>query len=155
MQVKLLALDPGERRVGVAVSDPTGLIATPLAVIQRTSKAADFRQILGLIREQQAEALIVGHPLNADGSAGPQARRAERYAAALAEALRDEELDLPIILWDEHGSTLRAREAMIASGRGPKDRRERVDAVAAAIILQDYLDVQRPPSAPLLHPEDE
>lgn len=153
--MKLLALDPGERRVGVAVSDPTGLIATPLAVIRRTSKAADFHQILGLIREQQAEGLVVGHPLNADGSAGPQARRAERYAAALSEALNDEGLELPLVLWDEHGSTLRAREAMIASGRGPQDRRERVDAVAAAIILQDYLDVQRPPSAPPLHPEDE
>lgn len=155
MQVKLLALDPGERRVGVAVSDPTGLIATPLTVIRRTSKAADFRQIFELLREQQAEALIVGHPLNADGSAGPQARRAARYAAALAEALRDEGLELPLILWDEHGSTQRAREAMIASGRGPRDRRERVDAVAAAIILQDYLDVQRPPPAPPLLPDDE
>lgn len=146
--MKLLALDVGERRIGVAVSDPLGLIATPLTVIQRASKAADFRRMADLVREQGAEALVVGHPLHADGSAGPQAQRVARYALALEQALRDEGVDVPLLLWDEHGSTQRATEAMIASGRGMQDRRERIDAVAAAIILQDYLDVQRPPSAP-------
>lgn len=146
--MRLLALDVGERRVGVAVSDLLGLMATPLTVIVRSSKAADFRQIADLVREQRAEALVVGLPLNADGSAGPQAQRVERYAAALEQALRDEGLEVPLLLWDEYGSTLRAQEAMIASGRRAQNRRERVDAVAAAIILQDYLDVQRPPSAP-------
>lgn len=146
--MKLLALDLGERRIGVAVSDPMGLIATPLTVIHRTSKAADFRHMAGLVREHGAEGLVIGHPLNADGSAGPQARRAERYAAEMEDALRQQGVDLPLILWDEHGSTQRAQEAMIASGRGARDRRERIDAVAAAIILQDYLDVRRPPPAP-------
>lgn len=146
--MKLLALDLGERRIGVAVSDPMGLIATPLAVIHRTSKAADFRQVADLVREQQAAGLVIGHPLNADGSAGPQALRAERYAAEMEEALRRQGLDLPLILWDEHGSTQRAQETMIAAGRGARNRRERIDAVAAAIILQEYLDVQRPPPAP-------
>lgn len=145
---RLLALDVGERRIGVAVSDALGVIATPLTVIRRSSKAADFCRIAGLAREQQAGALVVGHPLNADGSAGPQAQRVERYAAALEQALRDEGLDLPLILWDEHGSTQRAQAAMIAAGRGARDRRERIDAAAAAIILQEYLDVQRPPVAP-------
>jgi putative Holliday junction resolvase len=146
--MSLLALDVGERRIGVAVSDLLGLIATPLAVITRSSKAADFRRIGDLVREQQAEKLVVGHPLNADGSAGPQARRIERYADALEQALHDEGLHMPLILWDEYGSTQQAREAMITSGRGTRNRREWVDAVAAAIILQEYLDVQRPPSAP-------
>jgi putative Holliday junction resolvase len=152
--MKSLALDVGERRIGVAVSDLLGLMATPLAVLVRSSKAADFRQIGDLIREQQVEALVVGHPLNADGSAGPQAQRVERYATALEEALRAEGLAIPLRLWDEYGSTVRAQKAMIASGRGARNRRERVDAVAAAIILQDYLDVQRPPSAPPI-PESE
>lgn len=146
--MKLLALDLGERRIGVAVSDPIGLIATPLTVVHRTSKAADFRQIADLLREQQAEGLVIGHPLNADGSAGPQALRVERYAAEMEEALRQQGLDLPFILWDEYGSTHRAQEAMIASGRGARNRRQRIDAAAAAIILQEYLDVQRPPSPP-------
>lgn len=145
---RLLALDVGERRIGVAVSDALGMIATPLEVIHRSSKAADFGRIAGLVREHEAGALIVGHPLNADGSAGPQAERVERYAAALEQALRDEGLELPLILWDEHGSTQRAQAAMIAGGRGAQDRREKIDAAAAAVILQDYLDVQRPPLAP-------
>jgi putative Holliday junction resolvase len=146
--VKSLALDLGERRIGVAVSDLLGLIATPLVVITRSSKAADFRKIGDLVRRQEAGVLVVGHPLNADGSPGPQAQRVERYAAALEEALREEGLAVPLLLWDEYGSTQRAQEAMIASGRGARSRRESIDAVAAAMILQDYLDVQWPPSAP-------
>lgn len=138
-----LALDVGERRIGVAVSDESGSIATPLTVIRRASKVEDFGRIAVLVREQAAQGLVVGHPLNDDGSAGPQARRIERYATALAEALRAAGLDLPLTLWDEHLSTQRAQEAMIAAGRKAWDRRGRIDAVAAAVILQDYLDMQR------------
>jgi putative Holliday junction resolvase len=138
-----LALDVGDRRVGAAVSDATGLVATPLSVIRRTSKAEDFAKIARLIREQTAEGVIVGHPLNEDGSAGPQAQRIERYATALSEALEAEGLDVPIRLWDERMSTQRAQAAMIAAGRKAKARRARIDAAAAAVILQDYLDEQR------------
>lgn len=141
--MRLLALDVGDRRIGVAVSDATGLIANPLSVIRRASKAEDFERIARLVREQDVEGLVVGHPLNADGSAGPQAQRVERYAAALADALQAEGLNLPMVLWDERMSTLRAQEVMIAAGRKRKDRRGRIDAVAAAVILQDYLDEQR------------
>jgi putative Holliday junction resolvase len=141
--MKLLALDLGERRVGVAVSDETGLIVTPLTVLRRTSKAKDFAKIAHLIREQGAEGLVVGLPLNADGSAGYQARRVERYTAALVEALVEHGVELPVVLWDEHGSTQRAQEAMISTGRKPRHRRARIDAVAAAVILQDYLDEGR------------
>lgn len=141
--MRLLALDVGDRRIGVAVSDATGLIANPLSVIRRASKAEDFERIARLVREQDVEGLVVGHPLNADGNAGPQAQRVERYAAALADALQAEGLNLPMVLWDERMSTLRAQEVMIAAGRTRKDRRRRIDAVAAAVILQDYLDEQR------------
>lgn len=141
--MRLLALDVGDRRVGVAVSDPTGLIATPLTVVRRGSKAEDFRRIARLAREQAAEGLVVGHPLNEDGTAGPQARRVERYAAALVDALDAEGLTLKVYLWDERMSTQRAQEVMIDAGRGTRERRERIDAVAAAVILQDYLDEQR------------
>ncbi len=140
---RLLALDVGERRIGVAVSDESGSVATPLTVIRRASKAEDFGRIAALVREQAARGLVVGHPLDDDGSAGPQARRVERYAVALAEALRAEGLDLPLTFWDESLSTQRAQEAMIATGRKARDRRARIDAVAAAVILQDYLDAQR------------
>lgn len=146
--MKLMGLDLGDRRIGVAVSDAMGFIATPLEVIDRTSKAQDFRRIASLIREQQATGLVVGHPLSADGSAGQQARRIERYVAALAEALQVDGLDLPIIFWDERLSTQRAEEAMLLPGRPTRQRSGRIDAVAAAIILQDYLDDQQPPAAP-------
>jgi putative Holliday junction resolvase len=140
--MKLLALDIGERRIGVAASDPVGLIATPLTVIHRRSKAEDFTKIARLVREQGAGGLVIGHPLNADGSAGPQALRVERYAAALADALGLEQLSVTLIMWDEHGSTQRAQALMIDAGRSAKERRQRIDAAAAAVILQDYLDEQ-------------
>jgi putative Holliday junction resolvase len=141
--MRYLALDVGERRVGVAVSDETGLIATPLTVINRKSKAEDFARIARLAREQGVGGLIIGQPLNADGSAGPQVRRVERYAEALVQDLRNRGLELILSFWDEYLSTQRAQQAMLASGRKAKTRRARIDAVAAAVILQDYLDAGR------------
>ncbi len=140
--MKLLALDVGDRRVGVAVSDSTGQIATPLTVIRRRSKAEDFGKIVRLMREQGVEGLVIGLPLNADGSAGPQAQRVASYAAALTDALVLEQLRVNLILWDEHGSTQRAQALMIDAGQSAKKRRQRIDAAAAAVILQDYLDEQ-------------
>ena len=136
-------MDVGERRIGVATSDETGTIASPLQVIKRTSKAEDFRKIAQLVREQKSECLVVGHPLNDDGSAGPQARSVERYAAALCEALETDGLTLEVLLWDEHMSTQRAQTIMIETGRKVAQRRGWIDAVAAAVILQDYLDEQQ------------
>ncbi|MCL7452739.1 MAG: Holliday junction resolvase RuvX [Anaerolineae bacterium] len=150
--MKLLALDVGERRVGVAVSDAMGLIATPLTVVRRGSKAQDFGRIAQLLLEQGAEALVVGHPVDEDGRAGPQAQRIERYAAALQESLAAEGLDLPLILWDERMSTQQAGQVMSASGHKARDRKEWIDAVAAAVILQEYLDVQHPPTAAPVEP---
>lgn len=141
--MRLMALDVGERRVGVAVSDTTGLLATPLAVVRRKSKAEDFCQIARLVREQGAEELVIGHPLNADGSVGPQARRVERYASALLQALSAEGLNLQMVMWDERMSTQRAQQLMIEAGRKARERRGWIDAAAAAVILQDYLDEQR------------
>ena len=141
--MKLLALDVGDRRVGVAVSDPSGLIATPLTVIHRSSKAEDFAKVAHLVREQGVEKLVIGHPVNADGSVGVQAQRVERYAIAMSEALRIDGLSIPTIMWDEYGSTQRAQALMIGAGRSAKNRRKQIDAAAAAVILQDYLDEQR------------
>lgn len=142
--MRYLALDVGDRRVGVAVSDESGSVAAPLTVVRRASKVEDFARLARLVREHGVGTLVVGHPLNADGSSGPQAQRIERYAAALDQALRSEGLDLSMVLWDEFLSTQQAQAAMIATGRKAKDRRARIDAVAAAVILQDYLDAQRP-----------
>lgn len=136
---RYLALDVGGRRVGLAVSDPSGLIASPLTVIRRRSKAEDFARIANLVRELGAEALVIGHPLDSDGQPGPQARRIERYAAALLEALDADGLKMPVEYWDESLSTKRAQEVMRASGRRTSARRAGEDAVAAAVILQEFL----------------
>jgi len=140
--MRILALDVGERRVGVAVSDPTGTIARPLYAIRRASRAEDFAAIADLVEEYQAEAVVVGQPLSLDGHAGPQARRVARYADALAESLT-----VPVIPSDERFSTARADE-ILRETRGERAKRRarangEIDAIAAAVILQRYLDSER------------
>jgi putative Holliday junction resolvase len=131
--VRILGLDIGEKRIGVAFSDPGQALATPWGVIERSSKSADFARIRRLAEELAAEKVVVGHPLSLDGSAGPQARRVERYVAAMAEALA-----VPVILWDERFSTAMAADYL----RQTKSRKKKspLDAAAAAVILQDYLE---------------
>jgi putative Holliday junction resolvase len=136
--VRLMALDLGERRIGVALSDPGQSFARALQVIRRRARHQDMARISALVEEHSVERIVVGHPLNLDGSAGEQALRIEAYAAELQEAV-----NVPVVLCDESYSTERARQVMIEAGRRRKERRERLDAVAAAVILQDYMDSQR------------
>ena len=130
-----MAIDAGERRVGVAISDETQTLATPLTVLQRRSLTEDFQRLGRLAGQQGVVGLVIGHPLDADDTAGPQARRAARYGHRLANAL-----GLPVVLHDEYGSSQEAAERLAQAG----NRRQGVpiDAVAAAIILQDYLDTR-------------
>ena len=137
MGTRVLALDPGERRIGVAISDPTRTLARSLCVLERRSRQEDFAAIAALVREHGVGLVVVGHPRSLDGTIGPQARRVERYADALAKTL-----PVPLILWDERLSTFTAGQLMIKAGQSARKRRERIDAVAAAVILQDYLDAQ-------------
>jgi putative Holliday junction resolvase len=130
--MRVLALDVGERRIGVAVSDPTGMLATPHGVIRRRSKAEDFAAVARLVTELRAEKVVVGLPLSLNGDVGPQARRVMRYAQALARAL-----PVPVELYDERYSTVTADELLAEGGR--KRRRTPIDAAAAAVILQEYL----------------
>jgi putative Holliday junction resolvase len=134
---RVLALDPGERRIGVAISDPTRTLARSLCVLERRSRQEDFAAIAELVREHKIGLVVVGHPRNLNGTIGPQARRVKRYVDALAKTL-----PVPLILWDERLSTLTAERLMIETGRPARKRRKRIDAVAAAVILQDYLDIQ-------------
>jgi putative Holliday junction resolvase len=130
-----MALDVGERRIGVAMSDLGRSLATPHSVIHRRSKAQDFAAVGRLVAELEAERVVVGLPLSLDGEMGPQARRVARYARALAETL-----DVPVELHDERYSTVTADELLVESGR---KGRVPIDAAAAAVFLQDYLDRQR------------
>lgn len=133
---RLLALDVGEKRVGVAVCDEMQTLATPLTVLQRRSRAEDLERLARLALEQRVVGLVAGHPLNVDGSAGPQAQQAARYARRVAGHLA-----LPLALWDEYGSS---QEAAARLAHAPKQRRRMaLDAEAAAVILQDYLDRSR------------
>lgn len=135
--MRLLALDIGEARIGVAVSNPEKTLARSLTVIKRRTKKEDFATIARLVEEMEAEAIVVGYPLSLNGKAGPQARRVESYAKALAQALK-----IPVYLWDERFSTAEAQKLMIEAGHKRKARRHE-DAVAAAVILQDFLDSKK------------
>jgi putative Holliday junction resolvase len=137
--VRVLALDMGERRVGVAVSDPTGTVARPLQTLVRGSREEDFAAIAGLVAEHDIGLVVVGWPLSLDGTEGPQARRVIRYVEALAARL-----PIRVVLWDERFTTAAAQE-ILRQSRGKKRRRQarsagEVDAIAAAVILQSYLD---------------
>jgi putative Holliday junction resolvase len=134
---RLLALDVGERRIGVAVSDPTGTLARPLTIITRASRQADFQAIAQLVEDTAAERIIVGLPLSLDGTEGPQARTVRRYAERLAQTVSVE-----IEFWDESYSSAMASEILRDKGKRRRRRpvREAIDAAAAAVILQSYLD---------------
>ena len=134
--MRILALDIGERRIGVAVSDPTGTVARPVGTLERSSREEDFTTIARLVAEHDAQLVVVGKPLTLRGEIGPQARRVERYAQALADALPVE-----VRMWDERYSTATAEEILRQARRKGKRRsRGEVDAVAAAVILQGFLD---------------
>ena len=136
----VVGLDFGERRIGVAVSDPRGVAARPLRVIERSATgglAADIGRIREIVEARKVERLVVGLPLNMDGSAGPAARRARRFANQLAR-----ETGLEVMLQDERLSTTQAERSLLFADASRARRRELRDAVAAALILQAYLDSQ-------------
>jgi len=135
--MRCLALDVGDRRIGVSVGE---VLARPLVTLSRRSKKQDFATIAELIREHQADTLIIGLPLNMDGSVGFQADRVTRYAEQLKHELDTIGVVVRVVYWDERLTTSQAREALITSGRGQRARRTRLDATAAAVILQSYLD---------------
>ena len=126
MSKRVLAVDPGEVRIGLAISDPLCMIARPLKVIQHASRQKDAEAILAEAEAQEVGTIVVGIALDMEGDVGPQARRALR----LVEVLRSLS-DLAVVTWDESGSTVAA---------GKPDAL--IDARAAAVILQEYLDAQ-------------
>jgi putative Holliday junction resolvase len=138
---RVLGLDVGERRIGVAISTPEGRLAVPLRIIQRSVEAEDARALRELARAEGADLLVIGHPLSLDGTAGPQAKLIEAFAERLGRAT-----GLRVELWDERLTTAQARRSPAGAKRGrAAGRRSRAldDDVAAAIILQSYLDRQR------------
>ena len=133
--MRVLAVDPGEKRMGIALSDPTGVVANPLGVIQHVARLVDAAQVVEMAEAHRVELIIVGQSLDEEGQPTFEGRRAARFAAALRS-----QTNIPVSLWDESFSTREARAARIAMGVARKKRAGHLDDLAAVVILQSYLD---------------
>lgn len=135
--ISALGLDVGRKRVGVAGCDRTGLIATGITTVERTSFERDVQQIQDIVNERQVEVLVVGLPYSMDGSIGFQARQVQKFATRLAKAL-----DLPVEYVDERLTSFQAEQMLIAENRSPSRNKGLIDRKAAALILQQWLDTR-------------
>ena len=136
MAGRILALDVGDVRIGVAVSDPTGTIAQPLEVYRRVGYGPDSRYVAELCRRMGCESVLLGLPLNMDGIAGPQAQKVKDFGAVLEKA------GLTVRYQDERLTTVTAEAVLIDSGVRREDRRRHVDKLAATVILEQWLASQ-------------
>ena len=136
MSGRILALDVGDKRIGIALSDETQMIAPPHSVYTRVGWGPDVKHIGQLYREQKAVLIVCGLPKNMDGSIGFQAEKVKAFAEQLENA------GLPVAFQDERLSTVSAHQALIEGGMRRDDRKGTVDKVAAAVILQSYLDAK-------------
>jgi putative Holliday junction resolvase len=155
---RVLALDVGERRIGLAISDPDGRVAVPLETLERRNEDADLQALADLVEREGVQAVVVGLPLSLDGSVGRQAQLTQEFARRLAEAV-----SVPVEMWDERLSSVAAERALMPPGasdrqerrrprvgerrRPPRRREGAQDALAATFILQSYLDSRRQPPA--------
>lgn len=135
---RIMGLDYGDKTIGVALSDEMGWTAQALTVIRRTSKAEDLKKIAALTESHQVEEIVVGFPKNMNASIGPRARLCMRFADTLEQTL-----GFPVQLWDERLSTAMAERSLIEADVSRKKRKQVVDQIAAAVILQGYLDSRK------------
>lgn len=137
--MRTIALDIGEKRIGIAVSDPAGRVATPVTVLDTATVLGDGRALRRLVDDYEAERAVVGLPLSLDGTEGPQARRTRTLAGRMAPWLPAE-----VVFVDERLSSAEAKRRMAETGASERDMRGSVDMVAAAVLLQGYLDSLAP-----------
>jgi len=134
--MKVIGLDLGEKRIGVAVSDESGRIALPTATLPGDQPACEIiSDILNLADQHGAERIVIGMPTSLSGEAGPAAQKAAQFARALAA-----KTNLQVITWDERLTTALAEKTMVAADVKRRQRRQKIDKVAATLILQNYLD---------------
>lgn len=133
--MRILAVDHGEKRIGLAISDVTGTIANPLTVIGHVSRAIDAAQVATIASEQEAGLIVIGQSFDDEGKPNLAGRRAMRFAETLQG-----QTDIPIQMWDESFSTQEARTARVQMGVSRKERAGHLDQLAATVILQSYLD---------------
>jgi putative Holliday junction resolvase len=132
--VSVIALDVGDKHIGIAVSDPLGVLSTPFRTLERTNLDEDMQRLREIIIERGAHSLVVGFPLNMDGTSGPEAQRME----SLIQSLR--RLGLPVYKVDERLSSREAEQRMVQAGLDVRERNLRRDEFSAAVILQRYFD---------------
>jgi len=136
---RTLGLDLGDRKLGVAISDPLGMTAQGVMTYERVGDVRDIEWLRGICAEREVTRLVVGLPRNMNGSEGPRAEKSRRFARALHEAL-----GLPVFLWDERLSTAEAERVLIQADVSRQKRGLVIDKLAAQILLQGYLDAGQP-----------
>lgn len=134
---RIMALDPGTKRIGVALSDELGWTAQPLETFERRTLAQDVAHIQRLVQEYAVREIVMGLPIRLNGELGPEAEGVQRFIHQLEQALT-----VPVVAWDERLTTKSAEELLIQANMSRKKRRGVVDRVAAAILLQSYLHSQ-------------
>jgi putative Holliday junction resolvase len=145
-ETRLMGLDVGDVRIGVALSDPLRITAQPFLVVKRSSTEKAISRIAEIVREKSVEKIVVGIPLARDGTHGPMARRILEFVAELRR-----EISIPVISWDERYSTHQANRALLEGNVRRRKRKETVDKTAAALILQSFLDAE---GSSGMNPED-
>ncbi|HPW45288.1 MAG TPA: Holliday junction resolvase RuvX [bacterium] len=137
--MRIICLDVGEKRIGVAASDPFGWTAQPVEVITRKKILNDFKRIEFLCRELSAELLLIGIPLDAEGGVGLQARKVRKFADKLLLHLEKSGITIPMEYWDERYSTAEAERRLVESDLSRAKRKRVIDKMAAVVILEGYL----------------
>ena len=132
---RILALDLGSRRIGLALSDELGITAQGLPTLHRETRQQDLDSLRSVVTQRQVEQIVVGHPVNMNGSEGPRAQQAAQFARTLGNYF-----GLPVALWDERLTTRQAQRVLKESGVGLKKRTKAIDRMAAVLILQSYID---------------
>ncbi len=138
--MRILAVDHGEKRIGLALSDPTATIASPLTIIKHVSRMLDAAQVANLAHENEAGLIVIGQSFDEEGLPNLAGRRAAKFAEALQE-----QTQIPVVLWDESFSTQDARATRIELGVSRKKRAGHHDSLAAVVILRSYLESNQPP----------
>jgi putative holliday junction resolvase len=132
---RVLGIDYGSRRIGLAISDPLKITAQPFATWRNADQTELVSRINGLVHAENIDLVVVGFPLTLKGTKSPQSSATERFTATLSDACR-----VPVVLWDERLTTVQAHRVLHPMGKEPSRNRERVDVIAAALMLQSYLD---------------
>ena len=136
--MRIMAIDYGDAHTGIAISDPTGFMAGFTTTIDAYRPEAVAERVAALAQEHGVEELVLGHPINMDGTRGPRSEKAQAM-----KVLLEETSSLPVILWDERRTTIDAHKILLNNGKNAKKRKKVVDAVAASLILEGYLTYKK------------